>query len=139
MAKVVWTVDNKGKLFVNGEKVDESDDWREVREVELKEAPTDIRVEALNEGGPGCVWLYVTENEEIIEKTDKSWSWNGESVYVEKNKRFVQKTWSPIASTFLDKEVYPIWVSKTGLRKGTKQGQRITFKVVKAPPRKTNS
>jgi len=128
MVKVVWTVDNEGKLFVDGKKVDESSDWRKARKVDLEKPPTNVRVEALNRGGPGCVWLYVTRNGEVIEKTDRSWSWNGEPVYVEKDKGFIQETWSPVASTFLDKGVHPIWVSRTGLREGTRQGQWITFK-----------
>jgi len=127
MAKVVWTVDDKGKLFVDGEKADESDTWEEVKEVELREAPTDIKIEALNYGGPACVWLYVTENGKVIEKTDESWRWNGKSVYVERNEKFIRETWSPVTSTFLDKGVYPIWISKAGLRKGTREGQWITF------------
>jgi len=133
MAKVVWTVDDEGKLFVNGEKADESDDWREVREVELKEAPTDIRVEALNRGEPGpdnpaCVWLYVTENGKVVEKADGSWRWDGKSVYVEKSEKWITESpWSRIADTFLDKGAYPIWTSKTGLRRGSNAGQWITF------------
>jgi len=128
MAKVVWTVDNKGKLFVDGEKVDESDDWREVREAELKKPPTDIRIEALNEGGPACVWLYVTENGKVIEKTDESWTWDGNKVYVERDKDFIRDTWTPVADTFLNRGAYPIWFSKAGLRKGARVGQWITFK-----------
>jgi len=77
IADVYSTCDNVEKVFFNGRKIIESDDWRDVKSSRVFLLPlNEIRVEAENTGGGAGMLLTVMRKvlRNVVVHSDTSWS-----------------------------------------------------------------
>jgi len=77
IADVYSTCDNMEKVYLNGQKVIESDNWRKVKSSSVFLLPMNkIKVEAENTGGPAGLLLTVKRKllGNVIVHSDTSWS-----------------------------------------------------------------